>query len=121
MRKKPELKLCPFSNVIFTPKRNNQVFATSKDRIAYHNEKNNIIRNKISEVNKQLLKYYKILDSLLEDYQYVYVHKQYLKKVGFSFKLFTYYSEYKGNVIYGIYDIKLMKHHDEDDYYITRI
>ena len=121
MRKKPELKLCPFSNVIFTPNRNNQVFATSKDRIAYHNEKNNIIRNKISEVNKQLLKYYKILDSLLEDYQYVYVHKQYLKKVGFSFKLFTYYSEYKANVIYGIYDIKLMKRHDENYYYIKRI
>ncbi|MEY4835522.1 MAG: hypothetical protein RI980_1637 [Bacteroidota bacterium] len=121
MRKKPELKICPFSNVIFTPKRNNQVFATSKDRQAYHNEKNNFIRNKISEVNKQLLKYYKILDSLLEEHQYAYVHKQYLKAIDFSFKLFTYYSEYKGNIIYGFYDIKLMKHRNEDYFYITRI
>lgn len=120
MRKESEFKVCPFSNISFKAKRNNQVFATAKDRIAYHNEQNNFLRKKLSVINKQLLKNYKIVDTMLEDFFDISVHKEFLKGKGFSFKLFTHIGEEDGEIVFGLYDITIMKLKDEDYYYIKR-
>lgn len=113
-------RLCPYSNRVFEAKRNNQVFATARDRIAYHNEQNNFLRNKLSYINKQLLKNYKIADALLGDFTDVSVHKQFLRGKGFSFQMFTHVSQKDDDIVFGLYDIAFMKLPDEDYYYLYR-
>jgi hypothetical protein len=120
MLKEPELRLCPYSNTVFKAKRQNQVFASAEDRIAHHNEQNNILRKKLSFINKQLLKNYKIADALLGDFTDVSIHKQFLRGKGFSFQLFTHVSQKEEDIVFGLYDIAFMKLTDEDYYYLYR-
>jgi Zn-finger protein len=58
-------RVCRHSNVEFVPKRTNQVFISKECRIAHHNEMNNIIRKKLSIINNQLIKNYKILNEIV--------------------------------------------------------
>lgn len=120
MPKTPEIRLCPYSNKTFKAKRQNQVFASAEDRIAYHNEQNNFLRKKLSFINKQLLKNYKIADALLGDFNDVSVHKQFLRGKGFSFQMFTHVSQKDDDIVFGLYDIAFMKLPDEDYYYLYR-
>ena len=65
MVKKIEIRKCLYSGEEFIPKRNNQVFASKKNRSNYHNEINNKLRNELKSANNQLLKNYKICIDLL--------------------------------------------------------
>ena len=56
-------RLCPFTNLAFRAHRNNQRFSTPEARKSYHNLINNSLRKKLSFINKQLLKNYKIADA----------------------------------------------------------
>lgn len=116
----PEIRLCPYSNKTFKAKRQNQIFASSEDRIAFHNEQNNLLRKKLSFINKQLLKNYKIADALLGDFNDVSVHKQFLRGKGFSFQMFTHVSQKDDDIVFGLYDIAFTKLPDEDFYYLYR-
>lgn len=120
MAKKIELRLCPYSNRTFEVKRQNQVFASAEDRIAYHNEQNRFLREKLSFINKQLLKNYKIANSLLADFPDISVHKQFLRGKGFSFQMFTHVSQKEDDIVFGLYDICFMKLPEEDYYYLYR-
>jgi hypothetical protein len=115
MLNETKLKLCPYSKSYFKAKRENQIYATAEDRIAYNNQQNNLLRRKLSFINKQLLKNYKIADSLLSDFYDVSVHKEHLKGRGFSFRMFTHVSQKDNEIVYGLYDICFTKL--EDGYY----
>lgn len=119
MLKEPELRLCPYSNTVFKAKRQNQVFASAEDRIAHHNEQNNILRKKLSLINKQLLKNFKIADALLGDNIDVVVHKHFMRGRGFSFLLFTHVVNQNDEIVYGLYDITFKKI-NEEEYLIKR-
>lgn len=112
-------RLCPYSNIIFEAKRENQIYRSALDRISYHNEQNNYLRKKLSFINKQLLKNYKIADALLDNLPNVIVHKQFLRGKGFSFQMFTHVAENKDNIVYGLYDLTFQKINDEE-YLINR-
>ncbi len=120
MQKEGELRLCPYSNTFFQASRQNQVYRSKFDRVSFHNEQNNILRKKLSLINKQLLKNYKIADALLGDFNDVSVHKQFLRGKGFSFQMFTHVSQKEDEIVYGLYDISFMKLTDEDYYYLYR-
>jgi hypothetical protein len=119
MLKEPEFRLCPYSYTLFIAKRQNQVFASAEDRIAFHNDQNNFLRKKLSSINKQLLKSYKVADALLVDNKEVIVHRQFLRGKGFSFQMLTHVEKQEDDIVYGLYDITFKKLND-DEYLIKR-
>ena len=113
-------RLCPYSKTMFEAKRQNQIYRSASDRISHNNLLNNLLRKKLSFINKQLLKNYKIADALIGDFTDVSVHKQFLRGKGFSFQMFTHVSQKEDEIVYGLYDISFMKLTDEDYYYLYR-
>jgi hypothetical protein len=113
-------RLCPYSKTMFEAKRQNQIYRSASDRISHNNLLNNLLRKKLSFINKQLLKNYKIADALIADFNDVSVHKQFLRGKGFSFQMFTHVSQKEDEIVYGLYDISFMKLTDEDYYYLYR-
>lgn len=113
-------RLCPYSKTMFEAKRQNQIYRSASDRISHNNLLNNLLRKKLSFINKQLFKNYKIADALIGDFTDVSVHKQFLRGKGFSFQMFTHVSQKEDEIVYGLYDISFMKLPDEDYYYLYR-
>jgi hypothetical protein len=113
---------CLFSGETFIPKRNNQVFASTKNRINYHNKKNNKLRNELKSINNQLFTNYKICMALLGRNNSVEVHREYLLGRGYDFRYFTNLEDSKNSVglVYGIFEISIQKL-DENYYKITRL
>lgn len=118
--KSAKTRLCPYSKTFFEAKRQNQIFRSANDRVSFHNEQNNNLRKKLSLINKQLLKNYKIADELIGDNADISAHKQFLRGKGFSFKMFTHVSQKEQDIVFGLYDICFMKLPDEDFYYLYR-
>lgn len=114
-----EKRVCPYSKTEFIPKRNNQIFATKEYRIAFHNNINGSVRRKLSIVNNQLIKNYKVFDSLLGNDNEVIANKHYLRGAGFSFKNFTHVANNNNSIVYGVYDI-LFEKLNEEEYLIYR-
>lgn len=116
-----EKRTCPYSGEEFIPKRPNQVFVNSKNRIAYHNERHNAIRRELSKLNKPLKKSYEVLAKLLEGKEVVIVHKERLRGLGFSFSVFTHLHQNKSskepcNALYCFHYYKV----DDNHYKILR-
>jgi hypothetical protein len=122
MGKKTETRKCLYSGEEFIPKRNNQVFASRVNRISYHNEINNKLRNELKKTNNQLLLNYKISKNLLKEEPRIVVHKEFLKGKGFDFRYFTNLTQSKkGNThAYSVFDISFEKT-DENNYLIFRL
>jgi hypothetical protein len=112
-------RTCPYSKTDFVPKRNNQIFSSSKCRIAYHNEINNALRRKLNSINKQLMKNFKILNALLGSKNEISVNPYFLRGAGFSFKTFTHVGRRGEEFVYGIYDISYYQL-NQDEYIIYR-
>ena len=119
MLKEPNLRLCPYSDTLFIAKRENQVYASAKDRIASNQKRNNSLRRKLNSVNKELLKSYKVADDLLGDKIEVIVNKHFMRGRGFSFQMFTNVVNQDDEIVYGLYDITFKKIND-DEYLIRR-
>jgi hypothetical protein len=119
MSNKVKIRTCPYSKVDFEPKRSNQKFASPQCRISHNNEINNSLRRKLNEINKLLLKNFKILDSLLGPNKEVAVNKFFLRGAGFSFTTFTHVGQRGDEFVYGVYDISFQKH-NQDEYLIYR-
>jgi hypothetical protein len=111
MNKNVEIRKCLFSGEEFYPKRNNQVFASKKNRINYHNSINNKLRNELKSTNNQLLFNYKICREILDKNKSVKVHREFLKGRGFDFKFFTNLTENvsKAGYTFALYDTSFEK------------
>jgi hypothetical protein len=102
-------KICPYNAEKFIPKRNNQKFASRYNQITYNNNKNRELQKHVKEVNKKLLKNYRIIVELLEDKQEMVFNTQYLRGKGFSFNILTFFIEDGDKTIYGIYNFAFYK------------
>ncbi len=122
MTKHIEKRICPYSGEEFIPRRNNQVFASKNNRINYHNNKNNILRNELNPTKKQLLLNHKICINLLEGKESITIHREFLKGKGFNFSYFTNItkSKIKNDFAYQIFDISFEKN-DENNYLIAKL
>lgn len=112
-------RICLYSKEEFQPTRNNQIFATKANRVAYHNDLNNEFRRKLSDINKELTQNYKILINVLDNKESVIVHEEFLKGTGFSFKNFTHLKEDSEGYAYGIYECYYLKI-DKENYKIIK-
>ncbi|MEQ3690756.1 MAG: hypothetical protein ABNG98_04500, partial [Flavobacterium sp.] len=89
MTKHIEKRTCLYSGEEFIPKRNNQVFASRYNRISFHNQINNKLRNEPKLTNNQLMVNYKIGIELLSKEKSITIHREFLKGKGFDFRYFT--------------------------------
>ncbi|GEC77726.1 hypothetical protein [Flavobacterium aquatile] len=122
MNKNLEIRKCLHSGEEFHPKRNNQVFASKKNRISYHNSINNKLRNELKSTNNQLIINYKICKELLDKNKSATVHREFLKGRGFDFKYFTNLTANKAKTgyTYALYDTSFEKI-DENNYLISKL
>lgn len=100
-----KFRICPYNGEEFIPKRNNQIYASINNRIAFNNHKNNSKRNLLSPTNKILKKNHEILLGVLGGNKTVTVSIDYLKGMGFSFQAFTYVGTEDGIIYNIVYDI----------------
>lgn len=122
MIKQIEIRKCLYSGEEFVPKRNNQVFASKKNRTNYHNKINNKFRNDLKLINNQLLLNYKICKDLLAKKAEVTIHREFLRGKGFNFMYFTSFRRKKDTsfLVYALYDITFEKI-DENNYLINQL
>lgn len=99
-----QLRECPFSGELFKPKRSNQKFASSKNRIAYYNQQYRQNRLPLERINQKLFYNYSILEHALKDGDKVIISNDYLKGKGFDFKFITHFIKGDEN-FFGLYDI----------------
>jgi hypothetical protein len=81
------------TNEEFVPTRINQKFASSLNRIRFHNQKANAVRHSSAFINKPLMNNLRILNELLNDKAEKVFHKEYLKGKGFNFGVCTHLKE----------------------------
>ena len=121
MEENRKIRKCLFSGEEFIPKRNNQVFATKNNRITYHNDLNNKLRNELKSTNHQLMTNYKICLELLDKNKTRNAHREFLKGKGFDFRYFTNIAENnnKTGYTYAIYEFAFEKT-DDNNYLIFK-
>ena len=122
MTKQIQKRTCLYSGEEFIPKRNNQVFANKYNRISFHNQINNKLRNELKQTNNQLMVNYKIGIELLSKEKTITIHREFLKGKGFDFRYFTNLTSNNNNngTAYQVYDISFEKI-DENNYLITKL
>lgn len=113
-------RVCLYSKMEFTPKRNNQLFANKEFRTAYHNQKNNSLRKKLSKINNQLLNNYKILTAIMYNKNECEIHREFLCGKGYCFSVHTHFEKTNGVITYAVYEFSLIKKNDTT-YLIRRI
>ena len=111
MIKQIQKRTCLYSGEEFIPKRNNQVFANKYNRISFHNQINNKLRNELKQTNNQLMVNYKIGIELLSKEKTITIHREFLKGKGFDFKFFTNLTENdsKSGYTFALYDTSFEK------------
>lgn len=103
----------PYTDEEFKPKRSNQRFANSINRIRYNNNKANEIRKAKAYVDKPLSKNFTILKEIMRDKKRHSVHIEFLRGRGFKFEVFTSMCNVHGTQGFCIYDYLLTY---KDDY-----
>lgn len=93
----------PFTQREFNPKRSNQKFECSENRIAYHNAKANEFRRKTKQVFSSIANNIKILDRLYYEFPNKLFHKEYLRGLGFSFNHFSSITQSEGKRVFIIH------------------
>lgn len=114
-----EKRTCPQCKKEFLPKKNSQIYDLAECRIAFNNNLNNTLRIKLSSINKQLIKNFKVLDVLLNNKNEAKANKHFLRGAGFSFKNFTHVAQNENGFVYGVYEILFYKI-NEEEYLIYR-
>jgi hypothetical protein len=94
----------PFTNEEFNPKRNNQKFANSKNRIKFHNTRANQLRVEKAFIDRPLNNNLKILNDIMADKEDETFHKEFLRGKGFNFEIFNSTCKTEGTTGYCIYN-----------------
>jgi hypothetical protein len=92
----------------FVPKRINQKFATSKNRIRYYNNKANQYRHSVDYLSKPLHANIKILNELMKGKKEETFHKEFLLGKGFNIGIHTHFEAYEGKNHFAIHNYILI-------------
>lgn len=89
------LRKDPLTGETFLPSRISQKFASPENRILYHNQKANKLRQSKMYIDNPIRKNLKILTELLETKTIENFHKQFLLGKGFTFGVLTHFDLYQ--------------------------
>ena len=95
---------CLYSGEEFIPRRANQKFATTKNRMDYHNSRYSAIRKLKAKYDEKLHKNFCVLNELMSEVDSGTFHKEFLKGKGFSFNVLTHFTEFNGRELPALYD-----------------
>jgi len=88
----------------FQPKRINQKFANSQNRIKYYNKKANEFRHSIAYINKPIQNNIKILnDLMIKKIEFIF-HKQFLLGKGFNIEFYSHITTYEKKMCFAIHN-----------------
>lgn len=79
----------PYTNEEFEPKRSNQKFANSRNRISYHNKIASKIRKEKAFIDKPLNANFKILNEIMQDKEESRFHEEFLRGKGYDPKIYN--------------------------------
>lgn len=108
-----EIATDPYSGEEFFKTRINQRFAKPENRIKYYNDKSNLLRWKLSFVEKPLRKNYTIINSLMKNAKEKDFHKEYLRGTGFNFSVFSHFSKHGEKKYPTIYEYLIIADENE--------
>ena len=109
-------RTCLYSGEQFYPKRNNQKFATSKNKETFHNNINNELRRARAFIERKLHRNFKILLELMKEKTKGSFSKEFLKGKGFSFDVLTHYEMYEGINRHAIYSFIIIPSENNTEY-----
>ncbi|MFZ4649011.1 MAG: hypothetical protein ACOYMB_05310 [Patescibacteria group bacterium] len=112
-----EVRIDPYTQEKFFPKRSNQVFATPQNKMMYHNEKAKEYRDETKKVRSRLDRNNKLFESLLGDNKKARFHVEYLRGKGVDLKAVTRVIKIGDEVIYKVFDFTF-RHDKEDENYV---
>jgi hypothetical protein len=98
-----KLLIDPYTKEEFLPRRRNQVFATAKNRMSFHNENAATLRQIKSPIDKQLEKNFLILSQLVPIGETKIFHRDALLMKGYNPEFFTHFTNYDGDNCKTIY------------------
>jgi hypothetical protein len=98
----------PFTNEEFEPKRLNQRFANSQNRIGFYNNKANKLRREKAFVDKPLNTNLKILNDIMKGKDDENFHEEFLRGKGYNFEVYNGISKSKNNTGYSVYNYILI-------------
>ncbi len=102
------MKTDPLTKQQFRPRRSNQVFETTENRIAFHNQRANKLRKEKAFIDKPLHRNQKILSALMKNEKEKIFHKQFLLGKGFDFMKFTHVEEVENKKQYAVYQYAII-------------
>lgn len=98
-------KIDPYTGEEFTPKRNNQIFATIENKIAFNNQKASKIRAQRAPINNIIKRNYEILSLLLDQKNEKMVHLSTLNDLSFKANHYLKHEIINQEHIFSIFDI----------------
>ena len=90
------IKNDPYTGEEFLPKRENQRFSNSANRIKYHNEIANELRKETSQINYPLNKNHKLLRKLMSNKREAEFSFDYLDGYGINFNILNHITKING-------------------------
>lgn len=103
---------CKCCGISFQTNRLDQFYVDRKHQVDYNNKLSSILRRKLAEKNKRIIKSYRIYDQLLGDKLEIRVSQEFLKGKGADLTVLTSLKNVKGELIPVLFDILFIKDKD---------
>jgi hypothetical protein len=113
-----EVRIDPYTQEKFFPKRSNQVFATPQNKMKFHNERAKEYRDETKKVRSRLDRNNKLFESLLRQNNKARFHIEYLKGKGVDLNTVTRIIQIGDEIIYRIFDFSF-RYDKEDENYVV--
>jgi hypothetical protein len=113
-----EVKIDPYTEEAFFPKRSNQVFATPQNKMRYHNERAKEYRDETKKVRSRLDRNNKLFESLLGDNKKARFHVEYLRGKGVDLKAVTRVFQIRDEIVYRVFDFSFRYDQKDKNYVI---
>jgi hypothetical protein len=112
-----KVKIDPYTQEEFFTKRSNQVFATPKNKMMFHNERAKEYRDETKAVRSRIDRNNKLFASMLGNRIKVRKHVEFLKGKGVDLKAVTRVVQIGDEIIYRVFDF-CFRYDKEDENYV---
>lgn len=119
MKNEQFYKKCPFNGERFIPKRRNQVYASAKNRRAFHNQRYRNMRKPLANINYLLYRNHSIIDELIGNRKKIVLNNAYIKGKGFYFKYFTHITIINNQEYFGLYNFIYIRINESETKFIN--
>ena len=113
-----EVRIDPYTQEKFFPKRSNQVFATPKNKMMFHNERAKEYRDETKAVRSRIDRNNKLFASMLGNRIKVRKHVEFLKGKGVDLNAVTRVIKLRDEIIYRVFDFTFRYDKEDENYVI---